>query len=416
MILRWVVLLALATAGCTAGPDTLGPATITIGPAGQWDEPVDVVVRGLPPGERTTVTATATDRTDVRWSARAAFAPDRDGQVSLGQPPVAGDYQGADPMGLFGAMAPATEEAYFAVPPTGTYEVALVVTVHDTVVARGTVRRLTPRDAGVTSRTLRPATDGVYGMAYRPKDTSRPRAAVLLFGGSEGGLQPSLTDQAALLAARGHPTLAIAYFGVPGLPATLSLVPLEYFGTALAILRAQPGVDPRKAYVFGGSRGGEAALLLGATYPQLVNGVVAAAPAATVNAAYPQDGHSSWTLHGREVPYTTEFGVPAEVVSNRAAVIPVERIRGPVLLSCGGLDRVWPSCPNVDQVTARLAGHGFRYPVTARKYDDAGHFATAFAPYPNYAASLFARTGGTVTGTQAASADFHAALLALLEG
>lgn len=49
-----------------------------------------------------------------------------------------------------------------------------------------------------------------------------------------------------------------------------------------------------------------------------------------------------------------------------AAVIPVARVRGPVLLSCGGLDRVWPSCPNVDDVTTRLAGHGFRYPVTAR--------------------------------------------------
>jgi dienelactone hydrolase len=405
-----VALTALLVAGCTTAPDPPGPATMTISPPAQWDEPVDVVVRGLPPGERTTVTATATDSHDVRWSAHADFAPDRDGRIGLDQPPVAGDYTGADPMGLFGAMAPATDEDY----PAGSYDVGLTVTVHDTVVARGTVHRLAPRDAGVTSRTLRPATDGVFGIAYTPADTSRPRPAVLLFGGSEGGLNSALTQRAALLATHGYPTLALAYFGGPGLPATLSRVPLEYFATALAVLRARPGVDPRHVYVLGGSRGGEAALLLGTTYPELVDGVVATVPAATVNSAYPIDGHSAWTRRGREVPFTDQFGVSAEVVTNRAAVIPVERIRGPVLLTCGGLDRVWPSCPNVDDVTGRLAAAHFRYPVTVRKYDDAGHFATAFAPYPNFAASALAATGGTVAGTQTSIADFHTVLLAFL--
>ena len=58
--------------------------------------------------------------------------------------------------------------------------------------------------------------DGIYGDFFRlPSARSAP--AVLLFGGPEGGL--SVGEQAALLASRGFPTLALAYPGLPGLPA-----------------------------------------------------------------------------------------------------------------------------------------------------------------------------------------------------
>ena len=76
---------------------------------------------------------------------------------------------------------------------------------------------------------------------------------MLVFGGSGGGLMTS----AALLAARGYPSLALAYFKAPGLPQTLHNIPLEYFAKALRVLRAQPGVDPDHVLVVGESRGGE---------------------------------------------------------------------------------------------------------------------------------------------------------------
>ena len=88
---------------------------------------------------------------------------------------------------------------------------------------------------------------------------------------------------AALLAARGYPSLALAYFKAPGLPQTLRDIPLEYFTSALEVLRAQPGVDPDHVLVAGDSRGGEAALLLGAHFPQLVNGVIAGVPSSVVH-------------------------------------------------------------------------------------------------------------------------------------
>jgi dienelactone hydrolase len=117
---------------------------------------------------------------------------------------------------------------------------------------------------------------------------------VLVFGGSGGG---RMTSVAALLAARGYPSLALAYFKAPGLPQTLHNIPLEYFAKALRVLRAQPGVDPDHVLVVGESRGGEAALLLSAYFPRLVNGVIAGVPSSVVNsAAGPDTGRPAWTL------------------------------------------------------------------------------------------------------------------------
>ncbi len=97
----------------------------------------------------------------------------------------------------------------------------------------------TARDAaGVTARDLRVPADGVYGRLFRPDDSSTRRTALLVFGGSEGGLHPTVVDKAALLAAHGYPTLA--YWKAPGLPQELQRIPLEYFKKALAVLRAQP--------------------------------------------------------------------------------------------------------------------------------------------------------------------------------
>ena len=91
-------------------------------------------------------------------------------------------------------------------------------------------------------------------------------------------------------------------------------IPLEYFARALRRLRARPDVDLRRVAVIGVSRGGEAALLIGATYPRLVHGVVALVPSNVVNPTL--DGHSAaWTVHGRPVPHVSgaELGDPDPV-------------------------------------------------------------------------------------------------------
>src|SRR5262249_8350399 len=83
------------------------------------------------------------------------------------------------------------------------------------------------------------ASVGFAGMYVAPAGAVG-RPALLVFGGSEGGL--STVPLAELLAAHGYPALALAYWRLPGLPETLSGIPLEYFANALHWLARQPQV------------------------------------------------------------------------------------------------------------------------------------------------------------------------------
>jgi pimeloyl-ACP methyl ester carboxylesterase len=391
------------------------PASMSVSPrAALLDQPVTVSVRGLPPGARTTMTATATDAGGTTWTASAEFLASPDGEVSLDQRSLGGSYVGINPMGLFQFMSPRSEstETMFFGPDSG-YEVSLQATGSRRVYASATVHRRGAAVVGVREKRLRPASSGIYGSLFLPSDTSVRRPAVLVFGGSDGGLGRAFA--ASLLAAHGYPTLALAYFGVPGLPPELAEIPLEYFVKAVAVLRAQPGVDPRHVLVMGDSRGGEAALLLGAYFPQLVNGVIAGVPSSVVNPGFPDRGRFAWTLRGRPLPAVSpvDFLEPNPADSPQA-VIPVENIRGPILLTCGGLDVIWPSCPYVDAISRLLTTRHFPYPVTALHYPEAGHLAGSLTAYFSLTDDALTRGGGTVTGTQFALSDGHAKLLAFL--
>jgi dienelactone hydrolase len=413
-----LLVAAAGLTGCTRGGDRdRVEASISVSPlAALVDEPVAVTVQGLPAGARTTLTARAKDTDGITWSATAQFQATAAGEVSLGQPSLGGSYTGVNPMGLFTLMAPPPGSGpdWFLYTEAG-YDVTLQASVSGRVAAQASVRRQSPTAVGGVEKRLRPTKAGIYGNLYLPKKTAARRPAVVVFGGSGGGLTTSRA--AALLAAHGYPSLALAYFKAPGLPQTLSNIPLEYFTSALEVLRAQPGVDPRHVLVAGESRGGEAALLLGAYFPRLVNGVVAGVPSSVVNPAPgPDTGQPAWTLRGRPLPAVSpsEFGQP-NPPGNPQAVIRVERIRGPVLLACGEQDRIWPSCAYVEALTARLRAHGFASPVTALRYRDAGHLIGGLtAYYGSLTDDALTSFGGTVAGTQAAQADAHAKLLALL--
>lgn len=124
-------------------------------------------------------------------------------------------------MGLFQFMAPDDPRPLgFGAPLSGTSVVRLEAKVDGRTVATATATRRSPEAVGVTTRKLTVPADGVYGVLYRPKDTTTRMPALLVFGGSEGGLSYPVQVKAALLAAHGYPTLALAYFDAPGLPRT----------------------------------------------------------------------------------------------------------------------------------------------------------------------------------------------------
>jgi uncharacterized protein len=252
---------------------------------------------------------------------------------------------------------------------------------------------------------------------------------VLVLGGSEGGLGGS-GPLAKRLAGEGYGALALAYFGADGVPKTLQDVPVEYFDRGIAWLQARPEAGGRRVAVLGGSKGGEAALLVAANNRQ-VCAVVAGAPSGVtwpgINpAAGRGDPGPSWTLAGKPVPYAPydrskpfksvfdlyERSLPA---APPESFIPVEKIGGPVLLISGRQDSLWPSSAMADAMMARLDNAKFKYPHQHLAYPDAGHagFGAPVAPdNPNL--SHLADFGGTVAGNQAARADGWPKALAFL--
>lgn len=409
---------------CTSAPrNTSGDhAVISASPArALLDRPVHVTVSGLDPQHRATVSAVAEDAYGTQWRASATFAPSADGVVDLSTAPLAGSsYRGADAMGLFDHLRPEqhSRSTVFLAPRDG-YDVRLTASVDGHAVASATVRRLTAPSVGVRLRHLTVRAAGVDANLYRPRHVAGTTPAVLLFGGSEGGL--SETFDAEMLAAHGYPAMALAYFAAPGLPRHLDRIPLEYFVRALHLLARRPGVDARRLVVLGASRGSEAALLLGSHFSRLVDGVVAAVPSSVANPSFPDGRHAAWTIGGRPVPTVPydELGI-ARPTDHRAAVIPVEDIRGPVLLVCGGHDLIWPSCRYENAIVRRLRAHHHRAPVVDLHYPAAGHLVGEMFPYvsrvPGAPRLVGRETGGTSTADAVGGSDAWQHLLEWLRG
>jgi len=156
-------------------------------------------------------------------------------------------------------------------------------------------------DGGIP-RGVRIDKDGVFANFY-PAQGRRQGPAVLVLGGSEGGLVSEFNEPIRQLTGAGFSVLYLCYFGCPGKPGQLSEVPLETFDRGLAFLRAQSSVDPDRIAVFGLSKGAEAALLVGTRDPRL-KAVIAAAPSSVI---WPGITllpiSSSWTAAGEPMPF-----------------------------------------------------------------------------------------------------------------
>jgi dienelactone hydrolase len=374
--------LVLSLAAC-AGATSNGRgarARVAVSPARtSVDEPVHIVVRSLAPRQLVSLSLRSVDSRGIPWASSAAFRADRSGVVEVDRAaPVSGPYLGAWGMGLLAmlvAAKPDPGQAYYW-DRRRSQTFTLTVRSGGTRLASTTFRRrFVSRPVRREHKPL--SRNGFYG-DYSTARVAGRRPAILAIGGSEGGdLGAFLASEA--LAARGYPVLDIAYFKEPGLPQTLSRVPLEYFARALAWLRAQPHVDPKRIVALGVSRGSEAALLLGAYYPQLVHAAIAIVPASVAVCSYPSCDGPAWTFGGKAVPYTRQLGA-VYPTDNPAAVIPVEGIRGPVLLECAGNDQIWPSCPYAAAIMRRLDAHHDPHRHSLYRAPGAGHFIGSLLP------------------------------------
>jgi dienelactone hydrolase len=283
-------------------------------------------------------------------------------------------------------------------------------------------------EPGPTGRRI--DTGGLFAN-YFPAPGAGRHPGVLLLGGSEGGLGEDPKAQALLLQAQGFSTLHLAYHNAPGKPANLVNVPLEDFYRGLDWLKRQPGVDANRIGIVGYSKGAEAGLLVATRYPG-IRAVVLGMPSSVV-----WDGlsgvntiigsfSSSWSEQGTPVAHLAYKGRPAsdsllpvfvnglkELDRNSGAAIPVEQYKGRLMLICGEVDKLWPSCPMTDQIAARARMAGASQPIVLR-YKDAGHGVMG-APYTiPKTAKRWSSLGGTLAGNSAARADSWPKIVAFL--
>lgn len=282
-----------------------------------------------------------------------------------------------------------------------------------------------PADRPVVTQDI--AEGGLVAQYIRPEGETGRLPALIVLGGSEGGTR-WVRRAGALFAAQGYAVLAISYFRAEGLPSGLELIPLETFGRGLTWLVAQPGVDRGRIGIYGLSKGSEAALLTATRHPE-IRAVIAASPShvAWPGLSNPFVLQSSWSENGAPVPFvpydmsrgfTSIFAIFQNSLPNVAqhpnAIIPVERINGPILLVSGEADGLWPAKAMADAIAARLRANNFRHRVVNLSYPDAGHMTpTPPALGPTTPASL-AQMGGTVEGTDRARAEAWPAMLCFL--
>jgi dienelactone hydrolase len=411
------------------------------------DQPVAIEVTNLTPRSR--VCLSLRNHT-LKAEAHAEFIASAEGVVDVAaQAPAVGEYEGSDPAGLFwsarfdvGSDVVSMIDALSRLEP-----IAYTLTVSAGDGRDATVnftRRL------VASNVVRtPVRDGrIRGTLFAINGATNAPGVIVL-GGSDGGNLWAFV--AALLAAHGMVALSLPYFAFEDLPKDLVEIPLEYFGEAIEWLRRRPEVGVAGVGVLGLSRGGEAALLAGASLPG-VAAVVALVPSGVtgggIGADFSAMAKSAWTRHG--VPFAVFpppgdpltfneaqsafatgapfVGAPAMLRALQSAgdrledfAILVERTRGPILMISAEDDQLWASSTLTEIAERRLRRAKFPHFHEHVRYPNAGHFAVLPPNLPTTSnwgrhpvVPMALAFGGTPRGNAAASADLWPRIVSFL--
>lgn len=264
-----------------------------------------------------------------------------------------------------------------------------------------------------------------------------PRPAIIMLGGSEGGLREGQNAIARELAAEGFSVLYAGYYRTSEANKSFNMVPLETFDAALSWLQARDDVDGDRISIMGASKGGEGALLYASRNPS-IRAVIGIVPSNVVWQGFDWTSmdmsqfSSSWSVDGEPLPYVpyvlpewhewfTGGGV-GQMYSNSLdqassypdAFIRIENIDGPVLLMCGEDDALWPSC-RMSRALAERAEAAGKDNVEVAAYAKGGHMIFGRPLEPDHERfEELAAMGGTPAGNNAARQDSVSRIVAFL--
>jgi dienelactone hydrolase len=361
-------------------------------------------VRGLKPGEKVVLKAVSRDSRGQEWESQAIYQADERGVIDVAHHiPLEGDYKQADILGLLWTMKPVNFKGDRI--PTYRQDEQNGLTVKFTVLdskgksASATMRRYYQMpDTGLVREPLEQ--DGLYGFLYHPVSDG-PYPAVIILGGSNGGLYPWLAQA---FASKGFVALTLAYFNYRDLPQELVEIPVEYFHKAITWMKGHKSVKSDSIGLVGGSKGGELALLLASDNPD-IKAVVAWVPSGYVwqGISYDMKPASSWSKNGKGLPYIKGIVTPEDIAKYekgeidsvrsfytlglekadpetiRQAIIPVEKIQAPILLVSATDDQTWPSAEFSEAIMKRLKKYQHPYEYKHVCCENGGH--QVFLPY-----------------------------------
>jgi len=221
--------------------------------------------------------------------------------------------------------------------------------------------------------------------------SDRKDKVVITLSGSEGGLEHA-EKLARYLQSSNIPAFALGYFGTKHSVRYLSRVRLEIVDEAIKWLKAQ-GYE--KIGIEGVSKGAEYAAAAAIQFPEL-SMVILKTPSwfysEGMTARKKPSGTSCWSCQGQELPFTPyktrHFPIVREILRhgefnilefntgkaiNPDSVIPIEKIRAPILLFSTKADTVWPSAESGQKIAERLEEHDFPYPYQHICFEHMSH-------------------------------------------
>jgi dienelactone hydrolase len=363
-------------------------------------------IRTPPGGQRPAFRATARYRTGA------------DGSVDLATAPVSGDWQAAAPEAPFYSMRP---------DPSAPVPATTVVLIQATAQGiRVQAEYLLPEPAPVQFEDV---TQFHGAFLVRPASAIGRLPLIIVLGGSDGD-DRTARQVGPQLASEGYAVLGFPYYSpdrgrgqaIPGLPSVFAEIPVDRLEEVHRWASTDPRIDANRIGLWGQSKGGEFAIIAAANYPWL-DAVAAIVPSDVVwegfgSGTLERTGTSSFSLGGKPLPFV-RYGVPGRARDAKdtgraqypkdvaAALIPIERFRGLLLVAGGEQDQSWNSAGMSRSITQRRMEHGL--PTVSLIFPDAGHALVG----SNLEPTDVNWGGGTVATNSAARKAVWAATLEL---
>lgn len=404
------------------------------------DVPLGVSISGMRPTEVVELRLAMQDSKGTSWRSNAVYRADLEGRVDPSTTAAeAGSYTGIDQTGLFWSMKPDGPGRASPFPTKrkdgdlrfAPAEFTLEMVIDGKVAKTAKLRRWIDGE-GISAFTVRPP--GLVANIYAPRGAltdGRRHPVVITLGGSEGGIE-SADMYAAWLASHGFLAMSVAYYRMPGLPKDLVRVPIDPVSVAVDWLQEQSYVDASEIGVLGGSWGGTIAMAA-ASHDQRLHAVVSIvgspAPFRGIRrdiapADFRAVDEPGLTWKGKDLPFLpyledSRWLDEADATAQsalKAAMLPIEKINGPLMLLAAGDDRLGLSGEMAAVANRYLKKHHRDEPDEIVYFSDAGHLISPLWQPTTYRHDLgpHLQVGGTPTGYARADREGGAAVIRFL--